>query len=108
MRVLLNENLLKRLKFILLEKGHATSTARKMGWNGRKNEKLLGLLTFNGFDVLITSDKNLVFQQNLDKFDVIVLLLNIKVNRYVYIQPLLDQILATLDGPIAEQFIEIG
>ena len=108
MRLLLDENLPKRLKFRLLEQNHDASTARKMGWNGKKNGELLGLLTFSGFEVLITSDKNLIHQQNLDKFSITVLLLNIKANRYPYIQPLLDDILQTLESELTERFIIIG
>jgi len=36
MKILLNENLPKRLKYRLLEQNHAASTAREMGWNGKK------------------------------------------------------------------------
>lgn len=108
MRVLLDENLPKRLKYRLLEQNHAASTAREMGWNGKKNGELLGLLTFSGFDVLITSDKNLIHQQNLDKFNVTVLLLNIKANRYAYIQLLLDDLLQTLGSELTERFIIMG
>lgn len=108
MKVLLDENLPKRLKFRLLEQNHDASTAREMEWNGKKNGELLGLLTFNGFEALITSDKNLIHQQNLDKFGVKVLLLNIKANRYPYIQSLLDDILQALSTELTERFIIIG
>lgn len=108
MRILLDENLPKRLKFRLPEQSHDANTAREMGWNGKKNGELLGLLTFSGFDVLITSDKNLIHQQNLDKFNVRVLMLNIKANRYPYIQPLSDDTLQALGTELTEQFIIIG
>lgn len=108
MRILLDEDLPKRLKFRLLEQNHDTNTAQEMGWDGKKNGELLGLLTLNGFDVLITSDKNLVHQQNLNKFNVRVLLLNIKANRYPYIQPLLNDILQALDSELIDQFVVIG
>jgi predicted nuclease of predicted toxin-antitoxin system len=107
MKVLLDENLPKRLKFRLLEQGHLTSTAREMGWNGKKNGELLGLLTFGGFDVLITSDKNLIHPQNLEKFSITVVLLDIKANRYSYIQPQLNRIFQVLTGELNERFIII-
>ncbi|TAE26026.1 MAG: hypothetical protein EAZ91_18455 [Cytophagales bacterium] len=107
MKVLLDENLPNRLKFRLLERVHEVFTAREMGWNGQKNGNLLGLLTANGFEVLITSDKNLVHQQNLNKYTVNVLLLRIKANRYPYIQALLPQILYLLESKQSEQFIAI-
>jgi predicted nuclease of predicted toxin-antitoxin system len=106
-KILLDENLPKRLKFRLLDQGHEAYTAREMGWNGQKNGALLGLLTFNGFDVLITSDRNLVHQQNLNKFSVNVILLKIKTNRYPNIQSVLPKLVELLDGMPTNQFMEI-
>ena len=65
-------------------------------------------MTFSGFDVLITSDKSLTYQQNLGKFSVTLLLLNIKANRYAYTQPLSDDLLQTLGSELTERFILIG
>lgn len=107
MKVLLDENLPKRLKFRLWEKGHEVYTARERGWNGQKNGILLNLLTNDRFDVLITSDKNLVHQQNLSKYSVTIFVLQIKANRYPYIQPLLPQILNLLESKQSQQFISI-
>ena len=38
-----------------------------MEWLGKKNGELLGLAAFNGFNIVITLDKNSRYQQNLDK-----------------------------------------
>ncbi len=62
MKLLLDENLPKRLKLDFSE--HEIFTVRDKGWNGIKNGKLLSLLLENNFDALFTFDKNLSYQQN--------------------------------------------
>jgi len=44
-------------------------------WKGAKNGRLLKLVSENGFDCLITSDKNLTSQQNISRSDVAVVVL---------------------------------
>jgi len=51
-------------------------TVNWMGWSGIKNGKLMELCTANGFDVLLTIDKNLMYKQNLDKYPVTIAVLN--------------------------------
>ncbi len=45
-------------------------------WSGIKNGKLMTLCVEHGFDILLTIDKNLQYQQNLDKHPVIIVVLN--------------------------------
>jgi hypothetical protein len=65
MRLLLNENLPKRLKDDF--PNHEVYTVREKEWNGIKNGQLLQLLLENNFDALLTFDKNLAYQQNFPK-----------------------------------------
>jgi hypothetical protein len=51
-----------------------------LGWAGVKNGALLALAQ-KDFDVFITVDRNLSFQQNLPKFDIAVILLHAKTNK---------------------------
>jgi len=44
--------------------GHETKTAREMRWEGLKNGKLLGEAQVAGFDVFLTVDQNIRYQQN--------------------------------------------
>lgn len=62
MRLLLDENLPKRLKLDFRE--HEIFTVRDKQWNGFKNGELLKILLDNSFDALLTYDKNLQHQQN--------------------------------------------
>ena len=80
MRLLLDENLPKRLKFDF--PGHEVFTVRDKQWNGIKNGELLKLMLDNGFDALLTFDKNLQFQQNFDKYMIAVFVLTATNNTY--------------------------
>ncbi len=74
MKILLDECVTKHLKPHLTD--HEVLTVREMRWSGIKNGKLMTLCTEHGFDILLTIDKNLQYQQNLDKYQVIIVVLN--------------------------------
>ena len=80
MKILLDESLPRKLKTDF-GYDYEVRTVRDMGWLGKKNGELMGLIAFNGFDFFITIDKNLRFQQNLNKFDITIFLLIAKNNR---------------------------
>ena len=61
MRILLDENLPRKLAGHLM--GHMCRTVVECGWSGKKNGEWLGLADPQ-FDVLLTLDKNLPYQQN--------------------------------------------
>lgn len=63
-----------------------------MGWLGKKNGQLLGLIVFNGFDFFVTIDKNLRFQQNLDRIELKIFLLLAINNRRDTLQVLVVKI----------------
>jgi predicted nuclease of predicted toxin-antitoxin system len=74
MKLLLDENLPKRLKLDFSE--HEVYTVRDKGWNGIKNGELLKLMIEDSFDVLLTFDKNLQHQQNFSKYTLVVFCIN--------------------------------
>lgn len=80
MRLLLDENLPKRLKLDFAE--HEIYTVRDKGWNGIKNGDLLKLLLENKFDARFTFDKNLQHQQNFTKYTITVFVLSAPINSY--------------------------
>ena len=57
MRVLLDENLTRRLRRRLT--GHSVATVAYQGWRGVRNGTLLDLAERNGFDIFLTADQNL-------------------------------------------------
>lgn len=80
MRLLLDENLPKRLKLDFAE--FEVFTVRDKGWNGIKNGDLLQLMIQESFDALLTFDKNLQYQQNFSKYTITVLVLSATINTY--------------------------
>ena len=63
MLVLLDEQLPRHLAREI--GGHNVSTVQQRGWAGLKNGELLRVAADAGFEVLVTADRNLQFQQNL-------------------------------------------
>ena len=93
MKILLDECIDRRLAKELI--GHTVKTAPQMGWAGIKNGRLLALAE-KEFEVFVTVDRNLSFQQHLPKFKIAVLVLSARSNRLVNLQPLVPKILAAL------------
>lgn len=61
--------------------GHSTITVQRQGWTSIKNGKLLALAATAGFDVLLTADKGMEYQQNLATLPVSILIMSAKSNR---------------------------
>ena len=78
MKILLDHCLDWRLKRSL--PGHTVKAAGKLGWGNLKDGVLLSKAA-REFDVLVTSDKNLPYQQNLRAFDLAVVILDVPSNR---------------------------
>ena len=74
---------------------HEMKTVPQMGWAGVKNGQLLGLAEAE-FDVFITVDRNLSFQQNLPQFDIAVIVLQAPSNRLADLKCLVPEVLAIL------------
>ena len=91
MKILLDECIDRRLAKAL--KGHSVKTVPQMGWAGIKNGQLLALAE-KEFDLFVTVDRNLSFQQNLPKFDLAVLVLAASSNRLATLLPLVPKMLS--------------
>ncbi len=65
---MLDENLPAKVKYQFGESIQVLSV-RDMGWLGKKNGELLSLAEKNNFEIFITLDKNLKFQQSIHKFN---------------------------------------
>ena len=75
--------------------GHDVKTARQMGWTTIKNGALLTLAS-QRFDVFVTADRNLSFQQNLDSVSLAVIVLRAKTNRLADLRPLVPSLLVAI------------
>ena len=95
MKLLLDENLPKRLKLDFPE--HEVYTVRDKGWNGIKNGELLKLMIEDSFDALLTFDKNLQHQQNFSKYTLTVFVLTATINTYAELTKLTPKVKDYLD-----------
>jgi hypothetical protein len=86
---------------------HDCRTVVECGWSGRKNGELL-LLADLLFDVLLTLDKNLPYQQNLDTKRIAVLIVRARSNRIQDLLPIVPECLAALATIEPRQVVRVG
>jgi len=99
MKVLIDEQLPTKLKFRFINSGYTVFTVRDMDWLGKKNGELIKLMRTHDFNLLLTNDKNMYYQQNINELKISILNVNTKTNRY-------PDILEKID-PIKEKLNEI-
>jgi predicted nuclease of predicted toxin-antitoxin system len=104
-RILLDECIDWRLSRELV--GHEVKTARQMGWASRKNGELLALAA-TVFDVFITVDRNLSFQQNLSAVPLAIVVLRGRSNRLADLKVLVPDILTALEKPPERKVTFVG
>ncbi len=95
MRLLLDECIARNLKRDLV--GHEALTVVEAGFSGMKNGALLRAASGN-FDVLITVDRNLPFQQNIATLQIAVMILMAQGITYPDLKPLIPEVLASLSN----------
>ena len=93
MRILLDECVPRGLKRSF--PGHLVLTVPAIGYAGKKNGELLPLIS-SRFDVLVTTDVNLQYQQRLSSYDIAFALLRAKSNDIEDVRPLVPKLLARL------------
>jgi len=89
MKILIDECLPRKLKNALPE--HEVKTVPEAGWAGKKNGELL-LLMVGTFDVFITIDSNLEYQQQLQSLSVSFVVLSAKNNKLDTLMPLMPAV----------------
>ncbi len=78
-----------------------------MGWAGIKNGRLLALAQ-QDFQVFITGDRNLSFQQNLPRFSIAVVVLKAESIRLIHTRPLMPKLLAMLPSLKPGQIVSLA
>ena len=104
MKVFLDECINWRLARDLV--GHDVKTAQQMGWTAIRNGALLAFASQH-FDVFVTLDRNLSFQQKLDSFSIAVVVLKARTSRLIDLKPLIPDLLTAIQSaqPGAANFI---
>lgn len=87
MKVLIDECAPKALRTFLSQCGHECKTVQEAGWSGKQNGELLNLAESN-FDVFVTIDANVPYQQNLSGRRIAVIIPIGATNRLVNLRPL--------------------
>ena len=106
MRILLDECAPRPLKRQLAE--YDIKTVVEMGWSGKKNGELLRLMSQEGFTILLTTDQNLRYQQNLQQAVVAVVVLVAQSNKLADLLPLLPDARKVLNTIVPGAVIEVG
>lgn len=88
MKMLLDEMLPKRLRQNF--PNHDIYTINYMGWNGKKNGELLKLMLENDFEVLLSFDQNIKYQQNFKTYPIPVCVFVARINTYTVLSPLTE------------------
>lgn len=86
---------------------HDVKTARQMGWTTIKNGELL-VLAAEHFDVFVTVDRNLAFQQSIVALQIAVIVLRAKSNRLGDLKPLVPDLLAALGAAKPGRVMLVG
>ncbi len=103
MLVLLDNNAPRGLVRALV--GHTVTEARERGWAELRNGELLSAAEDAGFDVFVTADKNIQYQQNLrDRKIAIVVLTKL---RWRLVRDRLPEIAAAVDAAGVGSFTEV-
>jgi hypothetical protein len=104
-RVLLDEQLPRQLAPYLA--GHDVRTVQQQGWAGLQNGELLTQAAVAGFEIFLTSDQNLEFQQNLKNSRLFIVVLIAVSNAIEDLLPLVPAALAAMEEPRPSQALRI-
>ena|ERR1700722_10856207 len=89
MKLLLDECVPEDLKDFIL--GHEVASTAEMGWKGIKNGELMRRAVDAGFDVFLTTDKNIRHQQNISKYQISVIVFDVFRNKVEELQKKLPE-----------------
>ena len=106
MRVLLDESLPVQLADELF--GHSVRTVRQQGWNSLKNGELLRRARGEGFEVFVTADQNIEFQQNIVRADIGVVIIAARTNRIEDLLSLVPKILFAITSSTRGQVSHVS
>jgi hypothetical protein len=105
MRVLLDECVPRKLKRDLAD--HEVLSVTERGWSGIENGELLKLAQAE-FDVFLTVDQNLKYQQNLASFNLALILLIARNNGRRALLPQMPEVRRELENIKPGDFVRIG
>lgn len=106
MRVLVDEQIPRQ--FVAYLSGHEGRTVHQQGWAGLTNGELLRQAAEAGFEVFLTADQNLQYQQNLARSPLCIIVLAAATNTLDDLLPLVPRVLDAIPVSQPGLFIRIG
>jgi hypothetical protein len=106
MKILLDECVPRKLKDALPD--HECQTVPEAGFAGQKNGLLLSLAENAGFDLFLTMDKGLQYQQNLADRSIAILVVRAKSNRLADILPLVEACRSAIGSILPGEVKRVG
>jgi predicted nuclease of predicted toxin-antitoxin system len=107
MKVLIDECAPKALKSFLKKRGHECLTVQEAGWSGRENGELLAVAETK-FEVLVTVDTNLRYQQNLAGRRIAIVILLSSSNRLEHLRPYFPDCAQALEKIKPGEIVQVG
>lgn len=107
MKVLIDECAPTALKFSLAAHGHECVTVQEAGWSGKANGELL-ILAETQFDVLVTLDTNLRYQQKLAGRRISIVVMRAQSNRLEHLSPYFHDCAEALETIKPGDLVHIG
>ena len=107
MKLLLDEQLPRKL-IRHFPPDITVQTVQRQGWAGIKNGELLRLAAAQGYDALISADKNMEYQQSADELPVSVVILYVLRLRTEDLAPLIPTAVDKLNMVSSPAFIRVG
>ncbi|MEO6286224.1 MAG: hypothetical protein ABIN80_25785 [Dyadobacter sp.] len=106
MKILLDESLPRKLRQDFgIE--HEVWTVRDKGWLGKKNGELLNLMIKDHFEIFVTVDRNLTYQQNIERLAVTIFVLCAFNNRRETLKLLVPKVFERIAAGDLQNLIEI-
>ena len=104
MKIILDESVPQDLR-LLIDGGHTVVTTWYQGWSGLKNGALLDAAEAAGFDLFITADHEMSYQQNLTRRKMALVVLS--TNNWSFIKAGIGGIMAAIDGAKPGSYTEV-
>ncbi len=105
MKLLLDECLPRKLKNHL--PGHECHTVPEAGWAGKKNGELLLLAEKSGFEIFLTLDRGMEYEQNLRGREIIIILVAAKTSQLADLLPRMPAVLDVLRSARAGALVHV-
>jgi hypothetical protein len=85
--------------------GHTVSTAAHEGWDRLRNGELLNAAEAAGFEVLVTTDKNIRYQQNLAGRKIAIIVLGRQ--QWPELRPHVQLVVAAVNAATPGAYVEV-